>query len=435
MNAEFRRNLWLEVTPHRLMAMPAVLLLTFALFAAGEGEKWPAALFSTSLVVLSVLAFLWGGWRAAHCVSEELRARTWDLQRLSALGPWSMTWGKLLGSTIFAWYGALICALVAIVAARAGATQQPIGWVLLMLGSAALALHGAAMAASIQAARRDSRIANAIAFFWILWAASLLAIVPFQDEGGVRTTDWFGWTLPTLPFYALSATVFALWGVFGAWREMSRELQVRTLPWAWPAFALFLAAWLAGLMYRPPQLGADKALVLSGLLVSIALTYYALFADPTTAMAIRRMLTHAGRGEWLRALEEMPLWPATLALAAAFAAASPFVAYDAPIEALRRIASFAPFALVLLATRDAGILVFFALARKPRRVEAATLVYILLLSWILPGLLALVGLGTVASFVMPLGSLDGPRSAFVMAVHAAIAWGLVVLRWRRLPAL
>jgi hypothetical protein len=415
--------------------MPAVLLLTFVLFAAGEGEKWPASLFTTAMVLLGLLAFVWGGWRAAHCVSEELRARTWDLQRLSALEPWTMTWGKLFGATVFAWYGAAICALVAVVAVKAGATRLPIGWVLLMLGAAALALHGAAMAASIQSTRRDSRIANVIAFFWILWAGSLLAIVPFQDEGGALTTDWFGWTLSTLPFYALSAAAFAAWGVLGAWREMSRALQVRTLPWAWPAFALFLAAYLAGLMYRPPQLGADKAIVLAGLLVSISLTYYALFADPTTAMAIRRMLTHAGRGEWRRLLEEMPLWPATLALAAAFAAASPFVAYDAPIEGLRRIASFAPAAFVLLAARDAGILVYFSLARKPRRVEAATLVYLILLSWILPGILVLMGLGDLASFVMPLGSLDGPRSALVMGVHAAIAWGLVVLRWRRLRAL
>ncbi|MBM3559471.1 MAG: hypothetical protein FJX53_06295, partial [Alphaproteobacteria bacterium] len=30
---------------------------------------------------------------------------------MSALGPWRMTWGKLLGSTRFVWYGAAICAV------------------------------------------------------------------------------------------------------------------------------------------------------------------------------------------------------------------------------------------------------------------------------------------------------------------------------------
>ena len=34
MNPELRRNLWLELSTHRLVAMPAVLFLVFVLFAS-----------------------------------------------------------------------------------------------------------------------------------------------------------------------------------------------------------------------------------------------------------------------------------------------------------------------------------------------------------------------------------------------------------------
>ena len=38
MNAEFRRNLWLELSTHRLIAMPAALALVLALVYAMSDE-------------------------------------------------------------------------------------------------------------------------------------------------------------------------------------------------------------------------------------------------------------------------------------------------------------------------------------------------------------------------------------------------------------
>jgi len=107
MNPELRRNLWLELTPHRLIAAPVVLLLVLLLVSSRDERPWPAV-YSTASVILVLLVHFWGTRKAAEGVTEEVRERTWDWQRLSSLGPWSMTWGKLAGTAAFPWYGALL---------------------------------------------------------------------------------------------------------------------------------------------------------------------------------------------------------------------------------------------------------------------------------------------------------------------------------------
>jgi hypothetical protein len=106
MNPEFQRNLILELSIHRLIAMPVILLLVFVATGALAGED-AATYVATG--VLWLLLVLWGGRLAAETVLGEVAGRTWDAQRMSSIGPWTMSWGKLFGSTVFVWYGALWC--------------------------------------------------------------------------------------------------------------------------------------------------------------------------------------------------------------------------------------------------------------------------------------------------------------------------------------
>ena len=87
-NAEFRRNLWLEFSTHRLVAMPVVLLLLLFTANTLSGETRPGVVTAAALWAMVAIGWFWGTRRAAESVNEELRARTWDLQRLSALSPW-----------------------------------------------------------------------------------------------------------------------------------------------------------------------------------------------------------------------------------------------------------------------------------------------------------------------------------------------------------
>ena len=90
MNPELQRNWWLEITPHRLGLMPAVIFASAALVRAFDPTH--AMVSSIALVVFMLLTIAWGARLAANSVLEEARDRTWDIQRMAALSPWSMTW-------------------------------------------------------------------------------------------------------------------------------------------------------------------------------------------------------------------------------------------------------------------------------------------------------------------------------------------------------
>ena len=105
--AEFRRNLWLELSPQRLIALPVIVLVLVLLNqVANRGD--PGGLTDLGSWVFYVMVFLWGSRRAAAAVSEEVNGDTWTGQRLSALSPAALVVGKLFGATAFIWYGGLV---------------------------------------------------------------------------------------------------------------------------------------------------------------------------------------------------------------------------------------------------------------------------------------------------------------------------------------
>jgi len=432
MNPELRRNLWLELSMHRLVAMPVVLALVLALVSARSSAPWPLV-FDVALWALVALLHVWGARNAVDAVTEEVRDRTWDGQRLSSLGPWEMTWGKLFGATAFAWYGAAWC-LAAMALARALEPRDPaFGWTALALVGSAIALHGAALASSLQAARKDSRAGARIGVLAIVILAFFTAFGIRGPWSAAREVSWYGGTFERMPFLALSAAAFAAWAVLGAWREMSRELKEHALPWAYPAFAIFLGAYFAGFVDTDAE-GFVRAGILFTFLAAVGFVYVGLFADVTTAMTLRRVATSWRSGRHRRAIEQAPYWVSALVLAAVFAVGVALAPPPAPPNLVQGRAwpgAYPALVLLLGAARDAGLFVFFALAPRPRRVETAALLYIVLLWWVVPGLLDVFGLEGVAQAIRPIG-LPGWQGALVMAVHVAVAWGAVAWRWRRI---
>ncbi len=99
MNPEFVRNLWLEAAPFRLALIAGVLLLVFAALSVSPfGQSGNAAAIAQLLYWF--VTVLWGTRAAGLSVVGEIRERTWDSQKLSAIGPVEMVWGKLVGATI-----------------------------------------------------------------------------------------------------------------------------------------------------------------------------------------------------------------------------------------------------------------------------------------------------------------------------------------------
>jgi len=98
MNPEFRRNLILHLSPHRLIAMPTVLgafvLVVYTL--QDRSFDWGTGLVAEFAYYF--FTFLWGTKLAAESIVGEVVDGTWDQQRMSAMRPWRMAWGKLFGA-------------------------------------------------------------------------------------------------------------------------------------------------------------------------------------------------------------------------------------------------------------------------------------------------------------------------------------------------
>ena len=137
-NPEFRRNLWLELSPQRLVLMVSVLGIIAALTVyLGNDLVKEGSTAHALLIVFSALGLMlaggWGSFTALASINSEVAERTWDQQRLSALSPWQMAWGKLLGASIYPWLGGLLCAAVVLVSGLLLPNSNPPRLILLLL--------------------------------------------------------------------------------------------------------------------------------------------------------------------------------------------------------------------------------------------------------------------------------------------------------------
>ena len=427
MNPELRRNLWIELTLHRLFALPLGLGLVFML-AYSMNRDSPGEPLSIVAATLFAAFALWGAVHTGEAVMGEARARTWDGQRMSALEPWTMTWGKLIGTPAFAWLGGLACLSVYVVASPGPHALKSATFMI----AGALLVHSVTLIGSIVAARK--LVVRSSSSAWVVGIAFVI-VGPWMAgiSSGESEIAWWGEGRRRIDFMLVSTVLFAAWGVFGAHRLMCQELRVRTTPWAWCAFVLFVCAYLAGFGIRPHDtLSQQRNVVLiAGLIVGLAATYPLLLSEASGAMVVRRLLLRAAARDWRRLLEESPLWPVTLAIALAFCVLTVvLVGPRGAQDELFGAAVLAPMPLFLLVVRDAAIDMFFALARQPRRAEAATIFYLALLYGLLPALLRAAGAGGVADFVFPPFWERPGFATGVAAVHAAAAIAAALWRWR-----
>ncbi len=440
LNPEFRRYCWLELTPHRLIAAPAIAGLILALVAASSHYS-TAALAMTGLGGFAACALLYGGYLAMSAMPEEVRERTWDFQRMSALTPGELAFGKVFGAPVVGWYaGAWFMAVYL----AAGFREQGVDALLIAASAvfATITLHAVAMTLGILAVRAGStRNPGAVFLFLVFWAASL----PLQwmtGESRGETLVWWGLRPPHLWFMLLSSAAFAAWAWLGAARSFAGELRVHQLPWAWPAFCLFLGVWAGGLIEaKVGGAGSRAAIVMLIFFLATGLgSYLLLLTERTGAMTLARVLRTL-RGELeggaQRALQSVPLWSISVACAWVGAIALLLMPWGTGLAGqmsgvLAEISAegkIMPLALAAMLLRDTGIYCIFALQRFPRRPALATTLYVVLLDAVFPALMSIAGLQTVAFLVFPLGRASALGALVIFAVQAAAAWSIAIWRW------
>lgn len=448
MNPEFQRNLWLEASPRRIAWAGVVLALIFGAVAfvtsneggLGRGAAMAGALGATGMAVFVVCAMLWGGRAAGNAVLSEIADRTWEFQRLSALTPWTMTWGKLFGATSLAWMCGLVGIAALLLTGSRGLSDKV--WTLVFLLSLAVLLQALSMAAAligVRKARAEGRAARSgsVAGGLVMGFILLSAIAGSRSFGnGVGTLglsqiftargliNW--WTLqsPAEVFRGLVVLAFAAWALAGVWRLMRLELQMQNTPLVWPGFLIFLALFAGGFLFGS---GLAPALLAGAMAVALC-AYGAAFAEPADRVRLRTFASALKRGDLARAAPLTPTTVAPVVIALLFVLAA-FATGGGRSFGHGEVSLGHALALIAFMVRDLGVIAFFRFGPRPQRGDFGAVVALGLL-YLVGGLVggSLGGPGGMQLFT-PIG--DTPLVGIVSGgLQAAVAWWLAARRIR-----
>ena len=439
MNPELRRNLWLELSTHRLIAMPVVLaavfILTYAFesgsLALGDAEA-ASTVADVALVAYALIVVLWGGRLAAGAVVEEIRDRTWDDQKLTAVGPWAMTVGKLFGSTVFTWYGGLIALAVFVLARIGHESLDSIMTSAVTYLAIGVLCQASGLLTSLLSVRGHTVGRRLNVTLFQLAGLAVISLV----YGAVGAFDdglysrWHGILVAPATFTVNSTVAFALWAVLGVYRVMRAELQLAGKPWVWPLFCLFLGLYVVGLMDADETAALESTVVRMAVFAAVIFTlnYVGMLLESKDVVAFRRMLGALRAADIGTALENLPLWLISygLALVSALGVAVT-IAQAADIGRDIQITFVA--AAVLFLTRDIALLLSLHLGRVARRADLTAIVYWLVLYGLVPMLLKVFDGDAALPAFLPVPWADPLVAILPVFLQAAAMVAFLVRRW------
>jgi hypothetical protein len=390
-----------------------------------------------------IILVFFGMRNAGSAVSSEIQARTWDFQRTSSLGAWSMTWGKLFGSTSYALFSIAICSLVMLVAASMEFGLLKASKLLLVyLAFVAFALGFAFVTGLSSVARGPDNRQSGGAFIsmcGVLLVIAIGAVVGQYRRDINADVYWNGFIFSNYEFLVLSLLVFFAWCLIGAYRLMRIELQSSSIPWVWALFVLFLMVYASGFVslntvgtvIGTPLLETKAKLAISSL-VALGLLYYTVLNESKSVVDLRRLMALLAQHNYIQALRLTPRWVVTLLLyGSTCLMLAALMVFDASnswdLVRLQHLGALSLFAL-----RDIGIVLFVGYGpRGRRRPENFALLIILLLYTVVPGIFGVLTAGRSHPVFYPYSSTSSLALIIAPLIQATSVWWSVLVRVRR----
>ncbi|MDD1611447.1 MAG: ABC transporter permease [Methylococcaceae bacterium] len=407
LNPEFQRQLQLEFSSARLVGVPLILGVIFALTYLIDDYHFANVTAQSALGLFLLMVSFWGARQAVDSVLDEQRSHTWDTQRLSALDPWTMVCGKLLGSTLVVWYGCVICLVVYGLAAK---NTSNFFWVCGYAITSGLLVQNLSLLLSLIALRKGQINSNSVIIGLAIIAAFTIGswIMPLAEDPQALQNKaniaWYGLNVTDQLLTLITVCLALFWCVVGNYRLMAQELRIRTLPWVWLAFAMFLIVYTGG--FIPAEQFGDYFYSIA---FGICLTLCYLMTQEN----------------WLRGAEELPLWCVTFVLACLLAIPLSFL-HSADINELH----IYPLPILLLLLRDIGIFLFFSYGKNPQRAFSLTLLSLVLLYGVLPALFETAKQEWLVALFFPLFTDSMVLSIVYVAVQSALIWYFLYQRWQ-----
>ena len=430
-NPEFKRNIWLELSLHRLIAAPVLLGLIF--FVLMQNANDAGFTHSAAQTIFVISTILWGSHLAFASVSDELQNRTWDNQRMSALSPFKLAWGKLFGATAFAWYIGVPCIIVVLLtpstiySSSAQLSNVPVV-ISLVLG--ALFAQALAFVSALIAAKSNVAVPRGVSLLFLFVLMPMVAQIMFDTRNPMQM--WYGHELTRYDFVNASLLAFTAWTWLASYRVMQSALQIKAKPWAMLAFVLFCAFYLFGFTDSTSLVTSTSIGDFAGIafVLAVAMVYLGAVTERRDLVSVRRCINPWLAQNPASALKETPYF-VVLAVFSLFALLSTLLSTSISDNFYFKNALHnQPFVLLglvvfLLMLRDIGLLYYFSLSKKPQRAVMTTFFYLIVLYFLLPLLLPN-SVGLIAFPLMSLAQSTSVYGALVLAVvHVAVVAGLL----------
>lgn len=438
MNPEFQRYAWLELNLYRLVAMPVVLTGVFLIALLFEGGDLGTDLAICAAVVFAGIVLPWGNRLIADSLTHEITGNTWDRQRMSAMGAWGMTWGKLFGSTIYVWYGGGLCLSVFVVSlVGTWRTHQLVVAIAIMVLTGIFS-HASCFMFTLLAVRRQRLYGPIRAGFYqfaatIIGAAILVGgLVALFDGPGAGYVTWFRQTIPKPVFVLFTVGVWAMWSVAGTVSVMRAEFQQRDFPWLWLGHLIFSMVYIAGVDLVPEAIIRYAPWLPTGLFpafcLAIGTTYVTVFCEPKRRILPRRLAKLTMSGDFVSVVCELPRFGlGVIAIGLSAMAIMLVEVFERHGELVGDSSHLSLFTLsiFLFVLRDIAIVLVFS-SISPKFAERRAFVFLLIVYTALPAILLMLSLDPLAAFFWPVWGGDFSSSALPAAIQSVVAVGTLL---------
>lgn len=448
-NAEFQRNLWLEASSHRLVATPLILGTIFYLFSFNDNSN--VAVFTWSIWILMIITCIWGANRTANSMVSEIQERTWTSQRLTPTKPWSMVWGKLLGSSIATWYASAFCLITFFIAGiqivpptnKSALISQgliPGAFYLIGIGLVCQVLGfmigiGATDERSSFGVRRAfcSNIVGAI-------VGIIGFAISFQRMKPNAIINWHGISFAEFYFWLFSLYAYLVWSLIGLNAQMRKEFQMQNHPLVWVSFLAFIIFYITGFEFATAtEILGEKGPSFTRWIFSffsiLTLTYLTVFWEKTDGFVVRRLYSLIKLGEIKKAILEIPRWVIStlvawiLGIGLLVAFGTEFSEWEKSLDFMGDIT-----AVLFFAMRDFAIILFFRFSTKPHRATSIAILYLTILYGLLPLLMLSLGFEQFTPLFYPINDSNSAiPTIFPALLEALLIWTLAIVRWKRSP--
>lgn len=325
-NPEFLKNLWIEISPTRLIVMPIILgLIFYGTYLANlpttyNPNQGIESLIYSAIICFILIVFVWGGKLSSDTIISEVNNRTWLNQRISAISPWQMTTGKLFGSTIYTWYGGFICGLVMLVIGIQTPYFQLIAQLLVSLILGGFFIQGFILNLTLLSLKKtQDQTANYNGIFYLIFSLFIIIFLfspllsSFNDlfytnqYSRTKYMIWFHQKVTIFSFYNLSGVLFVIWVLIGVYQNIRSEFQFKNKSLVWILFTINFILYLFGFLFNDKNNNWFESSLLS-LVFCTGLFYFLLFAESKDFVYLQILKKHLQEKNWKQLNFKIPLW-------------------------------------------------------------------------------------------------------------------------------